>query len=83
LSDISYEMVDEIPDRKKPSSQYDPIADLVRKTGKVARVASSKGSLHTLASRLRGMYKDLDVKARTTEDGYFVYLAPKTKEKSK
>lgn len=77
LPNIDYEMVDEIPERMKPSSQYDPVADTVRKTGRVAKITSSEGSLHTLASRLRGRYPDLEIKARTTEDGFFVFISPK------
>lgn len=80
MSGINYELVDEVPERLKPSSQYDPVADAVRKTGRVAKITSSENSLHTLANRLRGRYPDLEVKARTAEDGYFVFISPQPKE---
>ena len=83
MSGIDYEMVDEIPERMKPASQYDPVADMVRKTGRVAKITSSEGSLHTLANRLRTRYEDLDVKARTTGGGHFVFIGPMTEEELK
>jgi hypothetical protein len=77
MADVEYELVDGIPERmRERHSQYDPVADVVRKTGRTARITSSEGSLHTLANRLRGRYQDLNIKARTTEEGFFVFIGP-------
>lgn len=73
MADIPVEWVEEIPEILH-ASPYDGVAERVRETGKVAKITSSKDSLHTLAGRLRNRYKDLKVKSRTTEDGYYVFI---------
>jgi len=73
MTDISVEWVEEVPERLWPSP-YDELAQRVRESGKVAKLTSKEGSLHTLASRLRERYPDLEVKGRTTPDGYFVFV---------
>lgn len=73
---IDFDLVDEVPEKLRPSP-YDPVVAAVRETGKIARVATTRGSLHTLANRLRKRYVDLEVEARTTEDGFYVYLSRK------
>lgn len=79
MTNISVEWVEEIPDRLS-RSPYDPIADQVRQTGKIAKIETTKGTMSTLANRLRNRYKDLEVKSRTTEDGFFVFIETKEGE---
>lgn len=78
---IPVEWVEEIPPRSTRISPYDAIADEVRAKGKVAKVATTEGSLNTLANRLRDRFKDLTVAARTVKgtgdepDQFFVYIS--------
>jgi hypothetical protein len=74
VTDISVEWVDEVPERLFRGSPYDEVAEGVRESGRVAKLPTSKGSLHTLANRLRHRYKDLGVQGRTTADGHYVYI---------
>ena len=78
MTDISVEWVEEVPERLRPSP-YDEIAEGVRESGKVAKITTSKGSLHTLANRLRHRktFNGLGIKGRTTPDGHFVYVFTK------
>ena len=73
MTDISVDWVDEVPERLR-TSPYDEIAERVRESSKVAKITTSKGSLHTLANRLRHRYPDLGIKGRTTSDGHFVFV---------
>jgi uncharacterized membrane protein YfbV (UPF0208 family) len=76
LTDINVEWVDEVPERFR-ATPFDEVAQRVRDTGNVAKITTTQTSVHTLATRLRKRFKDLDVTGRTTADGWFVFIERK------
>lgn len=82
MDEIKVEWVEEIPAPLPRPSPYDPIAEGVREGGKVAKIPVGEMSVHTLASRLRKRYPDLDVAARKEKTGErFIFIALKKKGK--
>lgn len=78
MAEVMFELVDEVPDSKRRrASQYDNMADQVRKTGKVARISSTQKAMSSVAQALKKRYPDLDAYTRTLDDGFFVFLAQK------
>lgn len=77
MTDISVDWVEEVPGPKGRSSKYDPIAEQVRSTGKVARIEATEKTMPTIATALRSRYDDLQINQRKQEDGFFVYISKK------
>lgn len=77
------EWIDEVPSRRRDTeySVYDPVAEKVRETGKVARIpCATEKERNRIAGRLQTRYPDLRVATRTIDKEYFVFLAQKEAE---
>ena len=80
MEELSVEWIEELPAQFRPSP-FDEIAQRVASTSEVAKIASTKNAVYTLASRLRKRYKaqklGVKVTGRATHGGWFIFIYPK------